>query len=197
MIDFKTGRRLSMKLTTILALAVMTSACATYPTTVSADHGGFDRGGLQRGGANGMVTYTDFAKIHSVEEVYRTVRTPRHTDCHYDHSTNYHNSDHNIANELMGAIIGGVIGNQIGNHDAGATVAGAVVGGVIANNMEDGHAHSSNQRHCNTTYHETTTRELSHYRVTYEYGGKTFVLRQRNKPPFNHQKVAITIQLTR
>ena len=172
----------------LLALALFTAGCATYPTHVSAGHG-------QMGPGNGSVTFSAFAKIHSVEEIYRNVRTANHTKCHYDHNTNYHSGDHNIGNELLGAIIGGVIGNQIGNHDAGATVAGAVIGGVIANNVESGHGHSSNQKHCTTTYRHK--RELAHYRVTYEFAGQTFVLIQRNKPPFNHQKIAVSIQLTR
>lgn len=184
------------KMTLFLALAVITAGCATYPTTVSADHGA--GGNIRVGGGNGTVVYTDFAKIHTVEEVYRTRRVPKHTECHYDHSNSYHRGDHNIQNELLGAIIGGVIGNQIGNHDTAATVGGAIVGGVIANNMENGHTHSTHgHRNCTTSYESTPTRQLSHYRVTYEYAGKTFVLNQRNKPPFNHQKIAITIQLTR
>ena len=168
-----------MKITTLLAIAVFTAGCATYPTSVSA----------------GGTSFVAYAKVVHVEEIRRNVQT-RHQDCYFENTgSTYHSDDHNIGNELLGAIIGGVIGNQIGNHDAGATVAGAVIGGVIANNVESGHGHSSNQKHCTTTYRHK--RELAHYRVTYEFAGQTFVLIQRNKPPFNHQKIAVSIQLTR
>ena len=170
-----------MKVTTLLALAFFTAGCATYSTSVSA----------------GGTSFIGYAKVVNVEEVYRNVRTSRHQDCYYDNTNTYHRGDHNIGNELLGAIIGGVIGNQLGNHNVGATVGGAVLGGVVANSMEGGHNHNGQTRRCTNHYHSEPSNQISHYRVTYEYGGETFTIRQSYKPNFNHQKIVVTITIKR
>jgi uncharacterized protein YcfJ len=177
------------KLTTLLALAVFSVGCATYPTIAQA----------------GGTSFVGYAKVVNVEEVYRNVQTrTRHTDCHtdYHNSSTYHNGDHNASNEILGAIIGGVIGNQIGNHDAGATAVGAILGGVVAGNMESGHTHNTGivpQEHCTSHYHTNSapSHQISHYRVTLSYAGETFTIRQNWKPPFNHQKIVVTVSIQR
>ena len=145
------------KLTTLLALAVFSVGCATYPTIAQA----------------GGTSFVGYAKVVNVEEVYRQVQTrTTHQDCHYDNTSTYHSGDHNASNEIIGAIIGGVIGNQIGNHDVGATVGGAILGGVIAGNAESGHNHNGRVQHCTNHYHSEPSHQISHYRVTLEYGVK-------------------------
>jgi len=181
-----TERRLSMKITTLLAICLFTAGCATYPTSASA----------------GGTSFVGYAKVVNVEEVYRQVQTrTTHQDCHYENTgSTYHRGDHNASNEIIGAIIGGVIGNQIGNHDAGATAVGAILGGVIAGNTEGGHNHNGGQRRvCTNHYHTDSapSHQISHYRVTLSYAGETFTIRQNWKPPFNHQKIVVTVSIQR
>ena len=98
-----------MKITTLLAIAVFTAGCATYPTSVSA----------------GGTSFVAYAKVVHVEEIRRNVQT-RHQDCYFENTgSTYHSDDHNIGNELLGAVIGGVIGNKLGKKNAGATIGGA------------------------------------------------------------------------
>ena len=132
-------------------------------------------------------SYTDKATIVSVEKVYRThtIREP-YQDC-YIKEFYQGESDGSMTNEIMGGILGGLIGNQFGDGDGkkAATVAGTLLGASLAHDDELAKAKTGkvvSREVCETKYRNETERRLSHYRVEYEYDGRTFTYTTKNKP---------------
>ena len=140
--------------------------------------------------------YVDFATIVFVEAVYRESTTKRLTDCHDHTSSVTHKGDGNLLNEALGGIIGGAIGNQIGKGSGktAATIAGIIIGGTIANSNEGTHTTQVTRTICNGATYDTVRHGISHYNVTYEYGGKQFTIRELNRP--NGTTKRMTIQIT-
>ena len=140
--------------------------------------------------------YVDYATIVFVEAVYRESTTKRLTDCHDHTSSVTHKGDGNLLNEALGGIIGGVIGNQIGKGSGktAATIAGVIIGGTIANSNEGTHTTQVTQTICNGATYDTVRHGISHYNVTYVYGGKQFTIRELNRP--NGTSKRMTIQIT-
>ena len=140
--------------------------------------------------------YVDYATIVFVEAVYRESTTKRLTDCHDHTSSVTHQGDGNLLNEALGGIIGGVIGNQIGkgSGNTAATIAGIIIGGSIANSNEGTHTTQVTRTICNNAVYDTVRHGISHYNVTYEYGGKQFTIRELNRPHGTTKRM--TIQIT-
>ncbi len=122
-------------------------------------------------------SFTEYARVVSVEPVYRnvTVREPqricrpaRHNN-HYQHRYNNNRSHHqpapqrynrshrarNNADVFVAGVIGGAIGRELsrsvtGRPDTGATIAGAVIGSAIASNVvKSNHRRSNSHAHHN------------------------------------------------
>jgi len=139
--------------------------------------------------------YVDYATIVNVDAVYRESTTKRLTDCHDVTSHVTHKGDGNLANEAIGAILGGVIGNQIG-HGSGntaATIAGIIIGGSIANQHEGTHTTTVTRTVCDSAVYDTVRHGISHYNVTYSYGGTEFTIRELRKPHGNTKRMTISI----
>ena len=79
------------------------------------------------------------------------------------------------AGALMGAIAGGVVGNQIGKGSGKdlATAVGIMGGAILGNNIE-GQPAPTTQTVQNCVQETVTQSRVKGYRVTYEYGGRTY-----------------------
>lgn len=132
-------------------------------------------------------SYTDIAKVMSVEDVYRnhTIRQP-HQDCYTQQVRQGVDGDGSATNELVGGLLGGAIGNQFGKGKGKdvMTVAGALLGASIANDGERGYK-TVNEQVCDTKYNYNTEKRFSHYLVKYQYNGKLYSYTTNNKPYAN------------
>ena len=140
--------------------------------------------------------YVAHARIVYVEAVYKESTTKRLTDCHDVTSHVTHKGDGNLLNEALGGIIGGAIGNQIGkgSGNTAATIAGVIIGSSIANSNEGTHTTTVTRTVCDSAVYDTVRHGISHYNVTYEYGGQEFTIREMQRP--HGQSRRMTIQIT-
>lgn len=143
-------------------------------------------------------SYTDMATVVSVDKVYRehTIREP-YQDC-YIKEFYQGDSDGSITNEIMGGLLGGLVGNQFGGGDGkdAMTIAGALLGASLARDDELAQATTGkviSREVCETKYRITSKKGLSHYRVKYEYDGRTFTFISKNKPITDMIKVRVNI----
>ena len=143
-------------------------------------------------------SYTDTATVVSVDKVYRehTIREP-YQDC-YIKEFYQGDSDGSITNEIMGGLLGGLVGNQFGGGDGkdAMTIAGALLGASLAHDDELAQAKTGkvvSREVCETKHRITSKQSLSHYRVKYEYDGRTFTYTSKNKPIADMIKVRVNI----
>lgn len=143
-------------------------------------------------------SYTDTATVVSVDKVYRehTIREP-YQDC-YIKEFYQPQGDGSATNEIMGGILGGLIGNQFGDgrgKDA-MTVAGAALGASLAHDDELAKSNTGKmvtKEVCETKYRISSKKRLSHYRVEYEYDGRTFTYISKRKPQGDTIKVRVEV----
>ena len=132
-------------------------------------------------------SYTDVAKIISVDKIYKTnnIREP-YQDC-YIQEFYQADSDGSATNEIVGGLFGGLIGNQFGGGDGktAMTAAGALLGASLAHDDERAKAKTGrmvSKEVCETKYRTESKERLSHYQVKYEYDGRTFTYNTQSKP---------------
>jgi uncharacterized protein YcfJ len=166
-------RRLAMKLTSILALAIL----ALSAGIAQADHA--DKKG-------------NYGRVIDVKPVYRTYTAPReHKSCiESDYSIPRHSS---YTATILGAVIGGALGHRIGDAhgDPGAAaIAGGLIGASFGHSVDQrdsyarqlrvtGPCRSDHRRH---DHRRETVRELVEYKVTYRYNGKKYKARMDHDP---------------
>ena len=143
-------------------------------------------------------SFVDTASVVSVEKIYRThtIREP-YQDC-YIKEFYQGEGDGSMTNEIVGGILGGLIGNQFGDGDGkkAATVAGTLLGASLAHDDEMAKAKSGKvitREVCETKYRNATETRLSHYRVEYEYDGRTFTYTTKNKPFSDNIRVRVSV----
>jgi len=146
--------------------------------------------------------FTDWATVNNVEAVERnyTIRKPVEK-CWTEtvRVTTPGPSDGSYTNELVGGLLGGVLGNQFGRgrgKDA-MTIAGAALGASVANDSERARAGGKTGRYeeverCETIYETEEKSELSHYLVTYSYGGHEFTTKM-NRAPSDSMRIRVTV----
>lgn len=143
-------------------------------------------------------SYIDTASVVSVDKIYRThtIREP-YQDC-YIKEFYQNEGDGSMTNEIVGGLFGGLIGNQFGggNGKNAMTVVGALLGASLAH--DDELAKSKNGRLvskeiCETKYRIEMQQRLSHYRVEYEYDGRTFSYTTKSKPYGDVIKVKVSV----
>ena len=139
--------------------------------------------------------YVSYAKIIGVEEVYRTAKVKRYSDCHEVTSHVQHQGDGNLLNEALSGIIGGLIGSQIGGGSGktAATIAGIVIGGSIANKHEGTHTTAVTSTVCDTVHYDIVNQSISHYDVTYDLHGTTFVIREMSRPIGTEKRMTVSV----
>ena len=143
-------------------------------------------------------SYTDTATMTSVDKVYRdhTIREP-YQDC-YIKEFYQGNGDGSATNEIIGGIFGGLIGNQFGKGSGkdAATIAGTLLGASLAHDDELAQAKTGrvvSKEVCETKYRTSSNKRLSHYRVEYEYDGRTFTYTTKNRPYADTVKVRVEV----
>ena len=143
-------------------------------------------------------SYTDTATVTSVDKVYRehTIREP-YQDCYIKEF--YQGADDgSMTNEIIGGIFGGLIGNQLGKgrgKDA-ATIAGTLLGASLAHDDELARAKTGkviSREVCETKYRTSAKKRLSHYRVVYEYDGRSFTYTAQRKPYSDTIKIRVNV----
>ncbi|TEU21810.1 MAG: glycine zipper 2TM domain-containing protein [Gammaproteobacteria bacterium] len=143
-------------------------------------------------------SYTDTATVVSVDKVYRehTIREP-YQDC-YIKEFYQGDSDGSATNEIMGGLLGGLVGNQFGGGDGkdAMTIAGALLGASLAHDDELAQAETGkviSREVCETKYRTSSKKRLSHYRVEYEYDGRTFTYTTQRKPYSDTIKIKVNV----
>ena len=117
------------------------------------------------------------AEVLNVEQLTRTVRTPRQvcSDEIVTHQAEIKDPKR-VTGAVIGAVAGGVLGNQIGGGTGQtvATVAGAAAGGYagskIQKNMQDNNTTQSIEQRCRTVY--DTAEKPNGYEVRYRLDGQ-------------------------
>ena len=140
--------------------------------------------------------YVAYARVVYVEAVYKETTRKTLTDCHDVTSHVHSKGDGNLVNEAIGGVIGGLIGTQIGKGSGktAATIAGVIIGGTVANSTEGTSTTQVTSTVCDRTEYHTVRHGISHYNVTYEYGGTEFTIRELRRP--RGDKKRMTIQIT-
>jgi uncharacterized protein YcfJ len=127
------------------------------------------------------------AEVLNVEQLTRTVRTPRQvcSDRVVTHAAPTKDPQQ-ITGSVIGAVAGGLLGNQVG-HGTGrtvATVAGAAAGGYAGNkiqeNMQEGRTTQTVEQRCRTVY--DSAEKPNGYQVRYRMGDREGTVRMDHDP---------------
>ena len=139
--------------------------------------------------------FTDAATLISATPTYveHRIATP------YQHCYNkdfYEPARSSASNELLGTLIGGAIGNRFGKGDGrdAMTVIGAIIGTSVAREHNNHPTRTVSREICETRYNYSTTNQLSHYDIAYEYNNRLFKYRSKTPPTSPTFSVRISIQ---
>lgn len=131
--------------------------------------------------------FIDQARVRGVEPEYQAVQVPRQECTSQWVQDAPVASGPNYGGVVIGAVAGGVLGNQVGKGHGreAATAAGAVVGALagnhIANRNQPQYQPAQREvRQCRTVM--DTQRQLTGYRVTYEYRGHEHTTVMQEEP---------------
>lgn len=127
------------------------------------------------------------AQVLSVQEVTRTVSTPRE-ECRDVTVTRQRpvQDEKRIAGTAIGAVVGGVVGSKIGGGSGKtlATIAGAAAGGYAGNqvqkNLQQRDTYTETQRECDTV--SDSHEEVIGYDVEYRLGEQVATVRMDHRP---------------
>jgi uncharacterized protein YcfJ len=124
--------------------------------------------------------YDDYARVTDVDPQYERVNVPRQ-ECTTDYQPQsyYRNEHRSLVGPIIGGVAGGLLGAQVGKGSgrvvaaaAGATV-GAIVGDRLGNRDQGRQVVYQQEVHRCRMVDQWETR-ISGYRVTYEYGGRSY-----------------------
>jgi uncharacterized protein YcfJ len=129
----------------------------------------------------------EFAEVINVEEIKRTIETPREVckDVTVTHQQPVQDKNR-ILGTATGALLGGVLGNQVGEGSGKklATVAGAVAGGYAGNKVQQNaqakNTYTTTEQKCHTVI--DTQEIVEGYQVSYRLGDKQGKVRMDQIP---------------
>ena len=143
-------------------------------------------------------SYSDYAKVISVEKVYKNyiIEEP-YKEC-YIKETTVRSSDGGATNEIIGGILGGLFGNALGKGDGkkALTIAGTILGASLAHDQElknSGKRRIVSEEICEIKYQRRSERRLSYYLIEYHYEGRDFTYKTKNRPVDDIIKVKVSI----
>ena len=138
------------------------------------------------------VTFTDNARVRSVDPQYENISVPRN-ECssRWINEDSYRggaNQDRHYGGAIVGGLAGGILGHQVGGGSGkdAATALGVVIGAITGDqlaNRDQREQYENSQREvqrCRTVY-DTQTR-ITGYRVAYEYQGQHYTTLMRSNP---------------
>jgi uncharacterized protein YcfJ len=137
--------------------------------------------------------YDDYARVTSVEPIYRTVRINRpERECwDEERRVEYEHGTDRTAGGIVGGILGGVAGHQVGKGrgKTAATIVGTILGSTIGRDMADNdprrrESHVNTETVCRTVDRYDEEERLQGYQVSYRYQGHeydTFMKRHPGK----------------
>ena len=120
---------------------------------------------------------SNYARVVSVEPVYRYVRQPvtDHSCVDYERRGSGYSS-HTAT--VLGAVIGGALGHRIGDSHGDpkvAAVAGGLLGASVGRDIDQRTSYARGvlvEGPCRVSSHSESRRELVEYRVAYRYNGQ-------------------------
>lgn len=135
--------------------------------------------------------FDDYAKVTSVDPIYRTIRINRpERECWDEERTVEH--EHGVdstAGAIIGGILGGVAGHQVGNGrgNTAATIVGTILGGTIGRDMADNNprrveSHVNSETVCRTVDRYDEEERLQGYQVGYRYQGRDYDIFMKRHP---------------
>lgn len=140
--------------------------------------------GTLLGGTSAWAGHEDrhgaWAKVLHVEPQYRLVRVaePRR-ECWDEEVYVERPARRSHTPVILGGIVGGVLGHELGGHHHGvATAAGTLLGASVGRDLSrrrGGEGYYETREHCRTTHVYHDEERVDGYRVTYRYGGRTYV----------------------
>lgn len=102
-------------------------------------------------------------------------------------------NDTNATGVIVGGVAGAIVGNQVGrgNGKVAATAVGAVVGALSGNTIANKNDNQNRPAKRQCQWFDDGSQTIVGYDVTYEYNGKTAMVRMRNEP-VNTIRIAIS-----
>lgn len=126
--------------------------------------------------------------VDHVEPIYRVVETraPRQ-DCRYETYSRSGSRYQSHTPMILGAVLGGVAAREIANdHDDMAGIAGALLGGSIGRDIgrytQRPGDYQTGGRVCTEVHDVQHREEITGYRVTYRYDGRSYTTRMDHDP---------------
>jgi uncharacterized protein YcfJ len=143
--------------------------------------------------------YHDQARVVEVVPIREVARqvTP-HQECWTEEVEHVRHYDGDGAYTLAGSILGGVVGHQLGGGSGqyAATAAGSVLGAVIGHDIGRSHAYertyTTAERRCQTVIDDHARERIVGYRVTYDYGGRTYTT-DMDRHPGRYVRVRVSV----
>jgi uncharacterized protein YcfJ len=124
--------------------------------------------------------YDDYARVTDVDPQYERVSVPR-KDCYTEYEPqSYYRSEHrSLVGPIIGGVAGGLLGAQVGKGSGrvAAAATGAAVGAIVGDRLDNRDrdrqvVYDREVRRCRVVDDWQT--RISGYRVTYEYGGRSY-----------------------
>lgn len=131
--------------------------------------------------------YADFARVRSATPEYERINTPRQ-ECRNEYvPAPARGGERAYGGSIVGGITGAIVGNQVGNGHGreAATALGAITGAIVGDRMQNGSGYYDDGgmrevRRCRTV--DRWDRQLTGYRVVYEYAGRQYTALMPNDP---------------
>lgn len=144
--------------------------------------------------------YTDYATVKKVEPQYSRVNQATQK-CQVEtvQETIPGRQNKSYGGAVIGGVAGGLVGNQVGGGHGreAATALGAVVGALTGDNLDNRNNYVPSQtttRDVQRCYNQDNyVQQITNYKVTYEYKGRTDTFMSPVAPRDNKVRVTISV----
>lgn len=144
--------------------------------------------------------FSDYATVKKVEPQYSRVNQPSQ-QCQIEtvQETIPGRQNRSYGGAVIGGVAGGLVGNQVGGGHGreAATALGAVVGALTGDNLDNRNGYVPPQTTTRDVQHcyaqDNYVQQITNYKVTYEYKGRTDSFLSQVAPSGNRIKVNISV----